>query len=217
MDWQMFSGRNGYRCWNILSTNTHGSLPLSFNLSRSVAMLLSKREKKSITWLKKGSPALVALEDVVTNQKLLKDLAKLTEFHHTGQLESYHSPMTKYVPKREHFSYNGMVARTQLAILDHNANTTRSQAEVKKGACQGEKRYKLVCSKQRKNWVVKEIKTPKSYSHIEGMMDDVILCQEGKKFPHKPTQQAKHTAPTPKPCKQDFIAKHQSRLGMAKQ
>ena len=176
---------------------------------------MSKREKKSITWLKKGSPALVALEDVVTNQKLLKDLAKLTEFHHTGQLESYHFLMTKYVPEREHFSYNGMVARTQLAILDHNANTTKSQAEVKKGACQGEKRYKLVCSKQKKNWVVKEIKTPKSYSCIEGMMDDFILCQEGKKFPYKPTQQAKHIAPTPKPCKQDIIAKHQSRLGMA--
>ena len=103
--------------------------------------VMSKREKKSITWLKKGFPAVVALEDVVTNQKLLKDLAKLTEFHHTGQLESYHSLMTKYVPKREHFSYNGMVARTQLAILNHIANTTRSQTEVKKGACQGEKRY----------------------------------------------------------------------------
>ena len=78
-------------------------------------------------------------EDVVTSQKLLKDLAKLTEFHHTGQLEFYHSLMTKYVPKREHFSYNGMEARTQLAILDHNANTIRSQEEVKKGACPGEK------------------------------------------------------------------------------
>ena len=110
-----------------------------------------------------------------------------------------------------------MVARTQLATLDHNANTTRSQAEVKNGACQGEKRYKLVCSKQRKNWFVKEIKTSKTYSYIEGMMDDVILCQEGKKFPYKPTQQAKHIAPTPKPNKQDIIAKHQSRLGMAKQ
>ena len=108
---------------------------------------MSIREKKSITWLKKGSPSLVALEEVVTSQKLLKHLAKLKEFHHTGQLESYHSLMTKYVPhvpKREHFSYNGMVARTQLAILDHNANTTRSQEEVKKGPCQGEKRYKLL-------------------------------------------------------------------------
>ena len=178
---------------------------------------MSRREKRSITWLTKGSPALVALEEVVTNQKLLKDLGKLAEFHHTGQLESYHSLMTRYIPKRVHFSYNGMVARTQLAILDHNANTTRSQAKVKKGACPGEKRYKLLCAKQRKNWVVKEIKTPKSYSYIEGMMDDVILCQKGKKFPYGPTERAKNIAPTPKPCKLDIIEKHRSRSGMGKQ
>ena len=202
---------------HIVNKHTWKSSPKFQFVKKCGHAVMSRREKKSITWLKKGSPSLVALEEVVTNQKLLKDLAKLTEFHHTGQLESYHSLMTKYVPKREHFSYNGMVARTQLAILDHNANTNRSQAEVKKGPCQGEKRYKLLCAKQRKNWVVKEIKTPKVYGYTEDMMDDVILCQEGKKFPYKPTQQAKHIAPTPKPCKQDIIEKHQSRSGMAKQ
>ena len=30
--------------------------------------------------------------------------------------------MLKYVSKREHYSYQGMVARTQLAALDNNAN-----------------------------------------------------------------------------------------------
>ena len=120
-----------------MSTNTHGFTFPKFQFVKKCGhAAISKREKKSITWLKKGFPALVALEDVVSNQKLLKDLAEL---HHTGQLESYHSLMTKYVPKREHFRYNGMVARTQLAILDHNANTTKSQAEVKKTACQGKK------------------------------------------------------------------------------
>ena len=96
---------------------------------------ISQKDQKSIKWLEagSGSPAHVALEEVVTNNKLLKDIGKLKEFHHTGQLESYHSLMTKYVPKREHFRYNGMVARTQLAILDHNTNVNRSQAEVKQG------------------------------------------------------------------------------------
>ena len=41
----------------------------------------------------------------MTNKKLLKDLAKLTEFHHTGELESYHSLTTKYAPKHEYFCY----------------------------------------------------------------------------------------------------------------
>ena len=157
-----------------------------------------------------GSPAHVALEEVVTNKKLMKDIAKLTEFHHTGELESYHSLMTKYAPKREHFCYNGMVARTQLVVLDHNANVSRSQAEVKKGSNQGEKRFKIVCSKQRKNWVAKEIKVPKSYSYVEGMMNDVILCKKGKKIKYKPKIQAKCIAPTPKPPKQDIIEKRLS-------
>ena len=112
---------------------------------------ISAKDQKEIIWIENGSPAHVALEEVVTNKKLMKDIAKLTEFHHTGELESYHSLMTKYAPKREHVCYNGMVARTQLALLDHNANVSRSQAEVKKGSNQGEKRFKIVCSKQRKN------------------------------------------------------------------
>ena len=146
---------------------------------------ISAKDQREIEWLESGSPAHVTLEEVVTNKKLLKDLEKLTEFHHTGVLESYHSVMTKYVPKREHFSYNRMVARTQLAILDHNANVGRKQVEIK-GSSQGEKRFKIVWGKQRKNWVAKEIKVPKTYRHVEGMMQDVILCEQGKKFTYKP-------------------------------
>ena len=167
---------------------------------------ISRKDQKSIKWLEAGSPAHIALEEVVTNNKLLKDICKLTEFHHTGQLESYHSLMTKYVPKREHFCYNGMVARTQLAILDHNNNVNRSQAEVKQGANKGEKRFKLVCSKQRKNWVAKEIKTPKSTAYVEGLMEHVMQCKKGKKLKkYKPPKQAKCIAPTPKPSKQEVI------------
>ena len=81
---------------------------------------ISSKDQREIEWLASGSPAHVALEEVITSKKLLKDLEKLTEFHHTRKLESYHSVMTKYVPKRKHFCYNRMVARTQLAILDHN-------------------------------------------------------------------------------------------------
>ena len=102
------------------------------------------------------------MAEVITNKKLLKDLAKLTEFHDTGELESYHSLMTKYALKHEHFWYNRiMVARTQLA-----ANVNRTQAEVKKGSKQDEKRFKIVCGKQRKNWVAKEIN---AHAHSHSM------------------------------------------------
>ena len=63
------------------------------------------------------------LSNVVTDTTLLKDIKKLTGFHHTGSLEVFHSLLLKYCPKRQHFSYVGMQARIELAILDHNYNT----------------------------------------------------------------------------------------------
>ena len=45
-------------------------------------------------------------------------MGHITGFHHTGNVEVYHSVMTKYCPKREHFDFDAMCARTQLAVLD---------------------------------------------------------------------------------------------------
>ena len=50
------------------------------------------RKKK---WLKPHTPAYIALEEVVLNKKLLKDIEKLTEFCHTGEVEVYHSEQLK--------------------------------------------------------------------------------------------------------------------------
>lgn len=193
----------GKHCWQVS--------PTFKKLKKCGHQPINRKDQKETKWLENGSPAHVALEEVVTNKKLLKDLAKLTEFHHTGELESYHSLMTKYAPKREHFCYNGMVARTQLAIMDHNANVNRNQAEIKHGVNKGEKRFKLQCTKQRKHWVAKEIKTAKSNAHVADMMEDVIMCKRGKKFPYEPIIQAKCIAPTPRPQKQDAIEERLSR------
>ena len=137
-------------------------------------------EAKQICWLKPGSPAHLALEEVVLNNKLLKDLAKLTDFCHTGNLEVYHSMMLKYCSKQEHFSYKGMVARTQLAALDNNANTGRGQAEVQSGQHAGEGRFKVCFPKAHKRWVVKPIAQKKSYQHLSALLTKVLeRCEAG--------------------------------------
>ena len=66
---------------------------------------LTKREMKSVPWIKPGSPSHKALQEVVFKKRFLNDLTKLTEFHHTGQLEVFDSLMLKYLPKRQHFPY----------------------------------------------------------------------------------------------------------------
>ena len=59
----------------------------------------------------------------------------LAEFIHTGILEMYHGLMEKkYCQKVQHYSYDGMRARTQLAVLDHNHNVGRSQGQTEEGA-----------------------------------------------------------------------------------
>ena len=98
-----------------------------------------------------GYSAYVALEEVVLNKNFLKDIEKLTEFHHTSELEVYHFLLLKYVPKHLYFSYKGMVARTQLAVINHNSNTERNQAAVTRGKNKGEKSTSWFFQKGRKN------------------------------------------------------------------
>ena len=139
---------------------------------------LSRREKQHVPWLKAGSPALVALEEVVNNKRLLKDMEKLTEFCHTGELEVFHSLMLKYLPKRKHFSYRSMLARTQLAALDHNHNCNRVQAVVTSGGNKGQQQFKVETPKANKSWVCTPIKEPKSYKYLSPMLEDVVKAKQ---------------------------------------
>ena len=78
---------------------------------------ISATARRKTKWLKEGSPAHEALKQVVMEKRLLKDLDLLSKFNHTGALEVYHSLYNKYMPKRQHFGYKGMVGRSQLAAL----------------------------------------------------------------------------------------------------
>ena len=106
---------------------------------------------------------------------------KLTEFCHTGELEVYHSLLLKYCPKREHFSFKGMVARTELAALDHNSNVNREQAVLQSGVKKGEVRYRMSFTKQKKQWVVKPMKGKKEYGYVDRLLESTVhACENGE-------------------------------------
>ena len=166
-------------------------------------------------WLQPGSPAHEALREVVFNKNLVKDIQQLTLCCHTGSLEVYHSVQTKYVPKRQHFSYEGMVARTQLSALDHNANTGRQHATSSKGANQGELQYKIVFPKHTKEWVAKPTLEKTNRDHLSPMLDAIIARKNQKPqdrsappaVPHIP----RNIASKPRPAKEEVITKHLSK------
>ena len=47
--------------------------------------------QREIMWLKDGSAEHQVLQAVANDKKLLTDMDKLSEFHHTGGLENFHS------------------------------------------------------------------------------------------------------------------------------
>ena len=110
---------------------------------------LSRRKEWKTKWLEDGSSAYVALEEVVLNKKFLKDIEKLTEFHHTG--ESLLFPSAQVRSKAFAFFLHRHDARTQLAVIDHNSNTGREQANVTRGKNKGQKSTSWFFQKGRKN------------------------------------------------------------------
>ena len=131
---------------------------------------LTDSERAETDWLELNSAAHNALKDVIFNKKLLKDIEKLSQFCHTGSLESYHAMLLKYVPKRQHYSHAGMNARLQLAALDHNHNVGRLVAVKKDGS----EILSQVFSKMRKTWVVKNVYEKKSYTYLNELMSRVV-------------------------------------------
>ena len=173
--------------------------------------LIPREEARTKRWLRPGSPAHEALKEVGFDKTLLKNIEQLTLNCHTGTLEVYHSVQLKYLAKRQHFSYKGMVARTQLAALDHNANTRRQQATVSKGENEEELRYKVVFPKQTKEWVAKPI-MEKTREHLKPILDSIVARKLQDAADRSATLTAPHVpcniATKPRPAKADVIAKH---------
>lgn len=158
---------------------------------------LSGAHAKDVKWLKYRSPAYICLESIVLDKSLIRDLQYCAEYHHTGMLEVYHSLLTKYCPKREHFQLPGMIARTQLAVLDHNNNLNRKQAKTKRG----DPKFRYPYSKVSQNWVAKPVLEQKDMSHLHNMMEDVRVAANVDLTLDLPVTAnvPKNIAPTPRP------------------
>ncbi|XP_034084830.1 uncharacterized protein LOC117554485 [Gymnodraco acuticeps] len=125
-----------------------------------------------------------------------------------------------YVPKRKKFTEESFQARLRLAALDHNHNIDREQAQTKKGALQ----FKLQYSTPAGGYVVKAMKTPKSYNFRRDIMVGVVerclsassMRSELAEHRHTDAEKEKRTLGAHKglvkPSKEDAVAHHLSRF-----
>ena len=167
------------------------------------------------SWLTQDSPAHTALKSVVQAKKLLKDIRKLSQFCHTGQLEIYHSVVLKYASKRNHFHYPAMRARLQLAALDHNHNVDRAMATDKAG----QPVIRQIFSKARKQWVVRNVYTEKLYTYTDDMLQHIVqrrqdctVCMQSTDSHVDIPVTRQNIASKPKPSKAEALESRKSRL-----
>lgn len=159
-------------------------------------------------WLKIGSKAHNALKEVVLDKRLLKDIRQLSEFCHTGSLEVYHSLMTKYVPKRQEFDFDQMMARTALAVIDHNMSRNRPQATNKKG----EKMFRVTYPKASSEWVAKPVYEAKTYDWIYAMLRRVVQEKETRTLSPVKVSRQGNIATKPVPPRSEVIQRLTSRF-----
>eukprot|EP00079_Xenopus_tropicalis_P032068 XP_017945839.1 PREDICTED: uncharacterized protein LOC108645280 [Xenopus tropicalis] len=176
-------------------------------------------EMKDKKWITPSHPAYSTLVAILNSKQLMKDITQIEKFCHTGDLENYHSKVLKYRPKRIAFKLDSMYARTMLAALSHNKNVDRPQATVhcskKSEFPVGEKRFKIVFPKHKKEWVAKPIFEEISDVHLFDIISDAGKIVKGE-LVHRWESHAKglpkNIASKERPEKSVVVAQHYSRF-----
>ncbi|KAJ8017607.1 hypothetical protein HOLleu_44868 [Holothuria leucospilota] len=172
------------------------------------------------TWQAKvipeGSPAHVALREVVLDRRLINSLDYYTRFRHTGMLENFQSHILAYASKRFAYSYPAYKARNLLAAIDFQKHKERTQ-KVNDGKPVFRRHY----FKGSDRWGVVPVKEAKGYSYISELMTGVYR----KRLEDPSTQSApsvlaeddpRRLAPTIRstqpPPTAELAGRHQSRF-----
>ena len=128
---------------------------------------LSRQDNFSKDWISAKSQAFQALQSIVFDKTILKDMAHSTKFSYTG---IYHSVLKKWISKSTHFSYKGMVAQCKLGAIEFNQGQKLEQAKT----MSGNRQFNVCFSKVTKSWVAKPIKEEKSMAMFSELVDQIF-------------------------------------------
>ncbi|CAM4275657.1 unnamed protein product [Leuciscus chuanchicus] len=103
-------------------------------------------------------PACEQEERVLSNKRILKDVAKLSPHFQTSSIEVFHS----------FFPFLGMLCRLYLAALHYNENAGRPQATT----AAGRPVFKVTFPKAKKGeYRVREVKTQATFRYVDDLLD----------------------------------------------
>eukprot|EP00118_Oscarella_pearsei_P022098 m.252094 g.252094 ORF g.252094 m.252094 type:complete len:256 (+) comp40347_c0_seq9:790-1557(+) len=112
-------------------------------------------EARNKEWIMPHTPASVKLTKLIKAKKFCRDMGKLSPYHQTSSLESFHSLLIHFIPKSTAFGYHGMKVRQYLAALHYNENAKCVQALT----TDGKERYVVKYPKYKKgDFIVRKIR-----------------------------------------------------------
>ena len=150
------------------------------------------------------------LYDIIVANEIKTDLelCHLAKVHR-GNLEVFHSVYLKFCPKRTHFSMQGMIARTEHAVMHFNSLAAAPYATTKSGKDSVKHQY----SKITKSWVIKKLKRKSDRKYVAELMKEVIWLKEsGEKVSLPNFAVPKNIAPIQKPDKEQSLKEIKSRF-----
>ncbi|XP_077554088.1 uncharacterized protein LOC144168961 [Haemaphysalis longicornis] len=121
-------------------------------------------------WLTAGSPPHRRLEGIINAHYLLRDIRQLSPKVQTFSIESFHSVLNGFATKSVAFTYEGMKARTLIAVLHFNENTKRPQAVT----AEGEGKLHVKTPKGRGATVATEVKTDPTFGYVCELQSGVL-------------------------------------------
>lgn len=86
-------------------------------------------------WLKPGSRVLYKVEKLLLNERVLRDVGKLSHHHQTSALEAFHRVIQRFAPNNHVFPFIGRLCRLHLAAMHFNENVSRSSVTFEGVMC----------------------------------------------------------------------------------
>ncbi|RXN16500.1 hypothetical protein ROHU_027486 [Labeo rohita] len=123
--------------------------------------------KDSSKWFKPGTKALYKVEKLLTNKRVLKDVAKLSAHYQISSLEAFHSIILRFARKSVVFPFLGMLCRLYLAGMHFNENSNRPKAKTSSG----KPMYRLLFPKAKQRlYITKPLTTNPTYCYVYNLM-----------------------------------------------
>ncbi|XP_033959402.1 uncharacterized protein [Pseudochaenichthys georgianus] len=117
-------------------------------------------------WLAAGTQAFHKLEKVLSNERVLNDVEKLSPHHQTSPLKAFHSAILRFAPQHVVFPFLGMLCRLYLAAIHYNERAERPTSST------GDPPYELQTPEAREGECrAKAVKTDPTFRYVDNLMD----------------------------------------------